>query len=87
MGETEKLATVVNCKTAGFTKCEKLHWSLNYKWKEFIDVLIRTKKTKFENKLKTMVNRNKIKKTFITTSEEQDSHVKRTVLNSLMIDV
>ena len=72
--------------TAGFTKCEKLHWSWNYKWKEFIDVLIRTKKTKFENKLKTMVNRNKIIKAFITTSEEQDSHVKRTVLNSLMID-
>ena len=72
--------------TAGFTKCEKLHWSWNYKWKEFIDVLIKTKKTKFENKLKTMVNRNKIIKAFITTSEEQDSHVKRTVLNSLIID-
>ena len=80
------MAKVVNRMTAGFTKCEKLHWSWNYKWKEFIDVLIRTKKTKFENKLKTMVNRNKIIKAFITTSEEQDSHVKRTVLNSLIID-
>ena len=34
-----------------------------------------------------MVNRNKIKNTFNTTLEEQDSHVKRMVLNSLMIDV
>ena len=34
-----------------------------------------------------MVNRNKIRKTFNSTSEKQDSHVKRTVLNTSMIDI
>ena len=52
-----------------------------------MDVSIRTKKTKLENKLKTMANRNIIKNTFNTTSEEQASHLKRTIWNSSMIDI
>ena len=53
--------------------------------KKKMDVSIRTKKTKLENKLKTMANRNIIKNTFNTTSEEQASHLKRTIWNSSMI--
>ena len=40
---------------------------------------LKQRKNKLENKLKKMVNRNKIKNTFNATSEEQDSHVTRTI--------
>lgn len=42
---------------------------------------------KLEDKLKTMNNKNKVKNSFNTISEKQDSQVKRTVLNFSQIDI